>query len=79
MTDHEQRQLCRILLDSAQLEADAGRGFMVPVGTLTELPPGRLTLDVARRALGIDDRIWQSEHHRHVVVREIVGTHRSAS
>ncbi len=77
MTDHEARQLCRILLDAAQGEADAGRGFLVPVGTLPDLlPRERLTLDVTRRALGIEQRVWAQEHHRHVVVREIVGATR---
>jgi hypothetical protein len=74
VTDPEQRRLARILLDAAQLEADAGRGFLVPVGTLPNLlPRERLTLDTVRRSLGIEDRVWDHEHHRHMIVREIIG------
>jgi hypothetical protein len=74
VTDQEQRQTARILLDAAQLEADAGRGFLVPAGTLPNLlPPERLTLDAARRSLGIEDRVWDREHHRHLIVCQLVG------
>jgi hypothetical protein len=72
VTDHEQRQLARILLDSAQIEADEGRGFMVPADILSDLRPAeRATVDVARHACGIEDRIWDAEHRRHSVVHEI--------
>jgi hypothetical protein len=74
VNDQEQRRFARILLDAAQLEADAGRGFLVPVGTLPNLrPPERLTLDAARRSLGIEDRVWEHEHRRHMIVRQIIG------
>ena len=72
MTDHEQRQLCRILLDAAQSEADAGRGFYVPADVLSDLrPPERATADVARRAVGISEKIWAREFRTHNFVAEI--------
>jgi hypothetical protein len=84
MTDGEQRQLARILLDAAQAESDDHGEFMVPANVLVrELPPERLTVDRARRLLGIEDRIWDQEHQRHFVVHQILsGTrkhHRRAS
>jgi hypothetical protein len=80
VTDHEQRQLSRIILDSAQFEADEGRGFMVPVGTLPDLLPSRrITADAARQLCGIEPRIWDSEHRRHSVVHEIVSGARPRS
>jgi hypothetical protein len=83
VSEHEQRQLSRIVLDAAQYESDEHGEFVVPAGTLPELPPERVTVDQARRLLGIEDRVWNQELHRHVVVHEIVsGTrkrHRSAS
>jgi hypothetical protein len=67
------RQLCQAILSAAQFEADEGRGFMVPSGTLPDLlPPQRLTADAARQLCGIEPRIWDAEHRRHMVVTEIV-------
>jgi hypothetical protein len=82
--DEIERELCRAILSSAQSEADEGRGFMCPPEALSDLrSPERATVDVARRAVGVNDRIWEQELHRHVVVHDIVsGTrknHRSAS
>jgi len=83
MSDLEARRLARILLDAAQLEDDNGRGFVMPAGTLPNLPPGPLTLDIARRALGIDQRVWDQEHQGHRIAREIAAgvrkQHRGAS
>ena len=73
MTDHEARQLAHILLDSAQIEQDEGRGFMVPADILADLRPAeRSTVDVARRAVGIADRIWEQELRHFLFVREII-------
>ena len=78
--DEIARQLCQILLDAAQFEADEGRGFMVPIGTLPDLlPPQRLTADAARQLCGIEPRIWDAEHRRHSVVHEIVSGTRPQS
>jgi hypothetical protein len=67
------RQLCRILLDSAQAEQDATGEFVVPVGTLPDLLPSeRLTADVARRACCIEDRVWDAELRHHLLVHEII-------
>ena len=67
------RELAQIILSSAQSEADEGRGFMVPANVLADLrPPEWATVDVARRAVGIEDRVWQQEIHRHMVVLEIM-------
>jgi len=72
VSEHEQRQLSRIVLDAAQYESDEHGEFVVPAGTLPELPPERLTVDHARRLLGIEDRVWDRELRCHLVVREIV-------
>ncbi len=71
MTDHEQRQLAHILIDAAQIEAGAGKGYTVPPGTLTELPARRLTLDEARQALDIDEQLFRRELEHHLVVWSI--------
>jgi hypothetical protein len=78
VTDHEARQLARILLDAAQSESDAGRGFTVPAGVLPDLLPARrLEPDVAARLIGIERRVWAQESKRHRIVRDIVrGTRR---
>ncbi len=77
--DEIERQLSQILLDAAQLEADAGRGFMVPADILADLRPAeRATVDAARRAVGIGDHVWSQELHRHTMVRGIVGGARKA-
>jgi hypothetical protein len=48
--------------------------FMVPANVLDDLrPPERSTVDVARHACGIEDRIWEQEMRHHLLVREIVG------
>jgi len=71
--DEIERQLCHILLDSAQGEQDATGEFMVPADVLSDLrPPERATVDVARRACGIADRVWEQELRHHLLVREIV-------
>jgi hypothetical protein len=83
--DEIERQLCHILLDSAQAEQDATGEFMVPVGTLPDLLPAerRLTAADARHAVGIGDRIWEQELRRHLVVADIMHgvrkSHRRAS
>jgi hypothetical protein len=71
--DEIERSLARILLDSAQGEQDATGEFMVPASILSDLrPTERATVDVARRACGIEDRIWNQELRHHLLVREIV-------
>jgi len=82
--DQIERELSQAILSACQVEQDSGKGFMVPSGTLPDLlPPERLTADVARHAVGIADRVWEQELHRHMMVVEIMhGTrksHRSAS
>jgi hypothetical protein len=72
--DEISRQLSRIILDAAQGEADATGEFMVPANVLDDLrPPERVTVDMARRACSIEDRVWEQELHRHMVVAEIMG------
>lgn len=74
------RQLSRIILDAAQGEQEAGRGFMCPADVLADLrPPERSTIDVARRACGIADRVWEQELHRHMTVIEIMSGVRKAA
>lgn len=77
--DEIERQLSRILLDAAQGEEDAGCGFMVPPSILSDLRPAeRATVDVARHAVGIADRVWEQELHRHLMVIEIMHPTRKA-
>jgi hypothetical protein len=46
---------------------------MVPPSILDDLRrPERATVDVARRAVGIEDRVWEQELRHHLLVREIV-------
>ena len=82
--DEIERQLSRILLDAAQGEQDAVGEFMVPASILSDLRPAeRATVDVARRAVGVGDRVGGQEIHRHMMVVEIMHgvrkTHRRAS
>jgi hypothetical protein len=71
--DAEARELARILLDAAQIEQDNGCGFMVSADVLADLRPAeRATVDVARHACGIADRVWEQELRHHLLVREIV-------
>jgi hypothetical protein len=71
--DEIERQLSRILLDAAQGEQDAVGEFMVPASILSDLRPAeRATVDVARRACGVMDRVWEQELRHHLLVREIV-------
>ena len=85
--DQIERELARIILDACQAEQDASGEFMCPADVLADLrPPGRTeraTVDVARRACGINDRIFEQELHRHLMVVEIMHgvrkTHRRPS
>ena len=73
------RELARVILDAAQLEQNEHGEFMVPADVLADLRPAeRATVDVARHAVGIGDRVWQHELRRHMVVREIVHGARKA-
>jgi hypothetical protein len=73
------RELAQIILSSAQSEADEGRGFIVADDILADLrPAGRATMDVARRAVGIEDRIWDAELRHFMFVREIIAGTRKA-
>jgi hypothetical protein len=77
--DEIERQLARILLDSAQGEQDATGEFVVPPDVLSDLRPAeRATVDVARHACGISDRIWQPELRHFLFVREIIDGTRKA-
>jgi hypothetical protein len=71
--DEIERSLSRILLDAAQGEQDATGEFMVPPSILDDLRPAeRATVDAARRAVGVGDRVWEQELHRHLMVVDIV-------
>jgi hypothetical protein len=71
--DAIERELARAILSAAQFEQDNGNGFMVPSGTLPDLLPATsLTVDVARRACGVMDRVWDAELRHHLLVQEIV-------
>ena len=77
--DEIERQLSRILLDAAQGEQDAIGEFMVPASILSDLRPAeRATVDVARHAVGIADRVWEQELRRHMMVVEIMHPTRKA-
>jgi hypothetical protein len=77
--DEIERQLSRVILSACQIEQDSGKGFMVPSGTLPDLLPSeRCTASAARLAVGIADRIWESELHRHLMVVEIMHGTRKA-
>ncbi len=72
--DETERQLARILLDAAQAEQESGKGFMVPEDVLADLrPPERATTHAARLVVGVSDRVWEHELHRHTMVREVLG------
>jgi hypothetical protein len=76
--DAEARQLARILIDAAQSEQDSGNGMMVPASVIRQLRivppsmPGSVTLDEARRLLGIPLPIFEQEHGHHFMVQSIV-------
>jgi hypothetical protein len=71
--DQIERELARCILSAAQSEQDATGEFMCPAGTLADLLPSeRQTVDVARRACGVMDRVWDAELRHHLLVREIV-------
>jgi hypothetical protein len=74
--DQIERELARIILSAAQAEQDASGEFMCPADVLADLRPSgrteRATVGVARRACGINDRIFEQELHRHLMVVEIV-------
>jgi hypothetical protein len=78
--DEIERQLCHIILVAAQSEADAGRGFTLPPDILADLrPPERVSAEVARLAVGVDDRVWEQELRRHLVMTDIVSGTRPRS
>jgi hypothetical protein len=76
--DAEARELARILIDAAQIEQDSGNGMMVPASVIRQLRivppimPGPVTLDEARRRLGIPLAIFEQELRHHLLVWEIV-------
>ena len=77
--DAIERELAQAIITACQLEQDNGKGFMCPADVLSDLrPPERLTASDARLAVGIADRIWESELHRHLMVVEIMHGTRKA-
>jgi hypothetical protein len=77
--DAIERELAQAILSAAQFEQDASGEFMCPSEVLSDLRPAeRATVDVTRRACGVNDRIFEQELRHFLFVREIIAGTRKA-